>query len=511
MGVLDRVRRAAWGISGRLIASYVLVTLAVVVLVEAIVLGYQAPRLVNDTQLQAELAATAQIYSKQVVGDYRYGIPAGTVLGESGQPVRPGHAQPASDGATLVVPAITGPLKSDKAVTAMVAIAQDGTIIASSVPAWYPPGQPAADLLPKAAAMALAAGPQLSLHAVSKGSTRRGHVWWTVVPAAARAAQEAPAGAGGSFPASLYLQAPVSTGSINPIRAWSELRHQAGAGPLLTAAYVLLIAIVPVGVLFGLLASRRLVRRVRRLEQATVAVADGDYTVTLPTSGRDEVGRLEANFTTMTQQLASALSAERERASGGARAAERARIAREIHDAISQHLFGLRMIAAGMRRADPDHPQVQAIERITDEALRDMQALLLELRPAGLDGGGLAPALQQMCVAYRDRLGVTIDADIDDITVPEPVEHALLRIAQEACTNAVRHGNARRLALHVTRRDGHIELAVCDTGTGFDPSAPHTGSGLAHIRDRVAELGGTVDIDSAPGAGTALTVRVPAP
>ena len=69
MGVLDRVRRAAWGISGRLIASYVLVTLAVVVLVEAIVLGYQAPRLVNDTQLQAELAATAQIYSKQVVGD----------------------------------------------------------------------------------------------------------------------------------------------------------------------------------------------------------------------------------------------------------------------------------------------------------------------------------------------------------------------------------------------------------------------------------------------------------
>jgi two-component system, NarL family, sensor histidine kinase LiaS len=510
LGVLDRVRRAAWGISGRLIASYVLVTLAVVVLVEAIVLGYQAPRLVNDTQLQAQLAATAQIYSKQVVGDYRNGIPAGTVLGETGQPARPGHAQPASDGATLVVPAIPGPLKSDKAVTAMVAIAQDGTILASSVPAWYPPGQPAAGLLPKAAATALAAGPTRP-RAVSKGSTQRGHVWWTVVPAAARAAQKLPAGAAGSFPAFLYMQAPVSSGSINPIRAWSELRHQSGAGPLLTAAYVLVIAIVPVGVLFGLLASRRLVRRVRRLEQATVAVADGDYTVTLPTSGRDEVGSLEANFTAMTHQLGSALSAERERATGDARAAERARIAREIHDAISQHLFGLRMIAAGMRRADPDHPQVRAIERITEEALRDMQALLLELRPAGLGASRLAPALQRICVAYRDRLGVTIDADIDDITVPGPVEHALLRIAQEACTNAVRHGNARRLALHMTRRDGHVELSVRDTGTGFDPSAPHAGSGLQHIHDRVAELGGTVEIDSAPGAGTALTVRVPAP
>ena len=268
---------------------------------------------------------------------------------------------------------------------------------------------------------------------------------------------------------------------------------------------------MPVGVLFGLLASRRLVRRVRRLERATLAVADGDYTVTLPVSGRDEVGRLEANFTTMTRQLGSALAAERQRATGDARAAERARIAREIHDAISQHLFGLRMIAAGMRRADPGNQQARAIERISEEALRDMQALLIELRPASLDGAGLAPALQEICAAYHDRLGVTVDASLDDVTVPAPVEHALLRITQEACTNAVRHGNARRLAVSMTRQDGHVELAVRDTGTGFDPAAPHAGSGLAHIRDRVAELGGTVDIDSAPGRGAALTVRVPVP
>jgi signal transduction histidine kinase len=63
----------------------------------------------------------------------------------------------------------------------------------------------------------------------------------------------------------------------------------------------------------------------------------------------------------------------------------------------------------------------------------------------------------------------------------------------------------------MTRQDGHVELAVRDTGIGFDPAAPHPGSGLTHIRDRVAELGGTVDIDSAPGRGAALTVRVPVP
>src|SRR4029077_1477270 len=175
--------------------------------------------------------------------------------------------------------------------------------------------------------------------------------------------------------------------------------------------FVLLFAIVPVGVLFGLLSSWRLVRRVRRLERATLAVADGDYTITLPVSGRDEVGRLEANFTTMTRQLGSALAAERQRSTGDARAAERARIAREIHDAISQHLFALRMIAAGMHRADPGNKQARAIERISEEALREMQTLLTELRPPSLDGAGLAPALQEICAAYRDRLGVIVDAD----------------------------------------------------------------------------------------------------
>jgi len=164
-----------------------------------------------------------------------------------------------------------------------------------------------------------------------------------------------------------------------------------------------------------------------------------------------------------------------------------------------------------MARADPGHQPALAIERISEEALRDMAALLIELRPADGDGTGLGPALRQVCAAYRDRLGVAVDARLAEVTVPPPVEHALLRITQEACANAVRHGHARRLTVSMTRHDGHVELAVRDTGAGFDRAAPHAGSGLAHIRDRVAELGGTVHIDSAPGRGAALTVKVPVP
>jgi NarL family two-component system sensor histidine kinase LiaS len=514
--VLDRVRRRAWGLSGRLIASYILVTLAVVVLVEVLALGFQVPLLVNGAQLQEQVNATAKTYAER----YPDGVPVGTVLGEHGrpaeasqakpgpakpgpaqpgpaQPANPGLAQPAADG-TLVVPSISGPIAGGQAVTAVVAVAPDGTVVASSAPALYPPGRPDTSELPVPVTTQIAVG-----EVVKSGvlSTAHGTVLWDLAWTGGHAGQDHQA---------IYVQAPWSTGFINPISAWSELVQLGDARALLSAPSALILAIVPVGVLFGLLASHRVVRRVRRLEEATLAVADGDYTVDLPSSGRDEVGRLEANFTAMTRQLGSALAAERQRATSDARAAERARIAREMHDAISQHLFGLRMIAAGMRRADPANQQARAIERISEDALRDMQALLTELRPVGLHDAGLASALLDVCAAYQDRLGVTVDAKVDDVAVPPPVEHALLRITQEACANAVRHGGARHLAVSLAREDGRVELAIADTGTGFDPAAPHVGSRLSRIRDRVAELGGTVDIDSAPGRGAALTVRVPA-
>jgi signal transduction histidine kinase len=504
--VLDRARRRTWGLSARLTASYILVTLAVVVLVEAVALGFQVPSLVNGTQLQAQVDATSRSYARQLAQSYPRGLPAGTVLGEPGQPAQPGLARPAPDG-TLVIPKITGPIHSNLAVTAVVAIAADGRVVASSAPSRYRPGRAATSELPSPATEVVAAGPAARKCCYSP--TAYGYVLWTV--SRAEPSTGNPSASASSRIAYVYVQAPWSPRFISPIRAWSELNQLGEDSKLLWGPLALVIVIVPVGVLFGLLTSRRLVRRIRRLERAAAAVADGDYTVSLPVSGQDEVGQLEANFTTMTRQLDSALAAERQRASGDARAAERARIAREVHDAISQHLFGLRMIAAGMRRADPGNQQVRAIERISEDALRDMQALLIELRPASLDGGGLALALQEICTAYHDRLGITVDARLDDVTVPSPVEHALLRITQEACANAIRHGNARQLAVSMSRQDGHIELAVQDSGTGFDPAAPHGGSGLAHIRDRVAELDGSVEIDSAPGRGAAITVRVPVP
>lgn len=500
--MLKRAGLKVSGVQARLTASYVLVTLAVVVLVEIIVVGYQTPQLTNDTRLLGPVAATAGSYAQQLTQQYPDGaLPSGTVLGDPGERAIPGQAQLAPDGQELNVPAISGPIAGREAVTAVVVVDSSGRIVASSAPSRYQPGQVAAPLLPDAAAATIMQGRFKNL---GSGSTPFGRVSWAMAGVTGSTAT-----AGPGLVSSVYVQAPQTDSFGSLAAAWNDLRRLSGSDAPPPATYLLLIAIVPAGALFGLLASRRLVRRVRRLEQATIAVANGDYTVRLPGSGRDEISRLEANFTTMTRHLDSALAAERQRAITDARADERTRIARELHDAISQHLFSLRMVAGGLRRDHPGLEQVQVIERIAEEAIDDMQTLLQELRPASLDRYGLVSALEEMCDAYRSRLGIEVDADLQDVAVPAAVEHALLRITQEAFTNAIRHGNARRLAICTVQADCHVKLVIRDTGTGFDPSVRHAGSGLGHIRDRVIELGGTVQIVSAPGQGAAVTVRIP--
>jgi hypothetical protein len=156
--VLDRVPRRAWGLSGRLAASYILVTLTVVMLVESVALGFQVPSLVNGAQLQAQVDAAAKRFARQLSQSFPSGVPIGTVLGEHGQPAQPGLARSAVDG-TLVVPAVTGPIHSNLAVTALVAIAANGMVVASSAPARYPPGRTASSELPDPATGVIQFGP----------------------------------------------------------------------------------------------------------------------------------------------------------------------------------------------------------------------------------------------------------------------------------------------------------------------------------------------------------------
>ena len=116
---------------------------------------------------------------------------------------------------------------------------------------------------------------------------------------------------------------------------------------------MVLAAAIPVGLAFGLLSTRRLTRRLKRLAALTLEVADGDFGRRVPVSGHDEVSLLEENFNRMAGQLQASLDANRRLAEANARHEERARIARELHDSISQELFSLSVLAGGLRRTLP--------------------------------------------------------------------------------------------------------------------------------------------------------------
>jgi signal transduction histidine kinase len=143
--------------------------------------------------------------------------------------------------------------------------------------------------------------------------------------------------------------------------------------------------------------------------------------------------------------------------------------------------------------------------------MQELQALLLELRPIALAGAGLVPALEELSRAYRERLGVSVDADLAPVRLAPPVEHAVFRIVQEALANAVKHARPAHICLRLDHRDGQAVVSVEDDGDGFDPARAEErhGMGLQLMRERVAEVGGTLQLDASPGKGTRVRVLLP--
>jgi signal transduction histidine kinase len=385
-----------------------------------------------------------------------------------------------------------------------------GRIVSSSYPARYPPGGqiggPGVGPLPT--------GIVTKLHGSPKGYTARSvvagaAVVWAVVPVKLVGSRpDLPAATMGlvyvQVPGAAKLPVPASrVGSI-----WANLSAQLAIGLLV------LLGALPVGAVFGLLSTRRLLSRLRHLAASTAAVAGGDYQRRIPVCDTDEVARLEASFNQMAEQLADAMATGRALAGAG----ERARIARELHDSISQDLFSLRLLAGGLRRAlpadSPLYPRVEAMENTVSGTLHEMQALLLELRPVALREAGLLPALAELCRAYRDRLGIAVEADLEPIELDPSVEPAVLRVVQEALANAVKHARPSRVVLRA--RDaggGRVVVSVCDDGAGFDPAraAERHGMGLDLMRERAAELGGELQVESTPGKGTTIRITLRPP
>ena len=196
---------------------------------------------------------------------------------------------------------------------------------------------------------------------------------------------------------------------------------------------------------------------------------------------------------------------------------ERKRLARELHDSVTQTLFSIDLTAEAVSAlVESDLPRARAelehLHALTRTAMREMRSLIFELRPAELESEGLAAALRKHVDVLRRLHAQEIELQVDgERRLPPDVEKGLFRIAQEALGNALRHSGAERVTLAVALRDRRALLRVTDDGHGFDPGEAAMRSrrlGLTSMRERAEVLGGTLAIDSTSGQGTTVAVEV---
>ncbi|MBN1979052.1 MAG: PAS domain-containing protein [Anaerolineae bacterium] len=196
---------------------------------------------------------------------------------------------------------------------------------------------------------------------------------------------------------------------------------------------------------------------------------------------------------------------------------ERERLARELHDSVTQSLYSVTLLSeAGRQLAEVGDlarigGYLARLGEISQQALREMRLLVYELRPLVLRREGLVGALQQRLDAVEKRAGVDARLLVEgEVDLPSSVEEALYRIAQEALNNALKHAGASNVTVCVSGRDDRVELEVVDDGAGFDPSAAGKdgGLGLTSMRERAEKAGGVLDIISAPGQGTKVRACV---
>lgn len=196
---------------------------------------------------------------------------------------------------------------------------------------------------------------------------------------------------------------------------------------------------------------------------------------------------------------------------------ERQRLARELHDSVSQALYGIALGARTARTLVEEDPG-RAIEpldyvmSLAEAGLAEMRALIFELRPEALADEGLVAALERQVTALGARHGLDTTADLGhEPDVPLAAKEALYRIAQEATHNVVKHAHAERVRVSLHRDGEGIVLEVVDDGIGFDPDGRFPGHlGLASMRERAVAVDGEVELTSTPGDGTRVRVRVPA-
>jgi signal transduction histidine kinase len=190
---------------------------------------------------------------------------------------------------------------------------------------------------------------------------------------------------------------------------------------------------------------------------------------------------------------------------------ERARLARELHDETGQALTSI-LLGLKPLEQSAEAEAVGAVRELVVSTLQNVRRLAVELRPSALDDFGLVPAVERLSETFREQSGLEVDlaAHLGEERLLPEAETTLYRVIQEALTNVVKHAGASRVSILLQRKQGAVVAVVEDDGSGFDPDATREDAlGLAGMRERLALVGGKLQVESSPGRGTTIAAEVP--
>lgn len=309
---------------------------------------------------------------------------------------------------------------------------------------------------------------------------------------------------------------------VFPLHDWSLLLER----QVMDMPFLVPVIIIPVfiGAIIGASIGwywqrqlHRIDRQLNELVQGQKITVNEDVEKEL-VSIQETIEKLQEKFNKqaeLAQRLATERAHEREKSLQEIVVEERNRLARELHDSVSQQLFAASMMMSAITEAGaiPDasmKKQLHLVENMINQSQLEMRALLMHLRPVALKGKTLMEGIKELLLELKQKVPIEIDLSIETIQLDKGIEDHLFRILQESISNTLRHANATKLHVMLVERDDNVILRIVDDGVGFHVDEVKTSSyGLQNMEERANEIGGTFKVISLPNQGTRLEVKVP--
>jgi two-component system, NarL family, sensor histidine kinase LiaS len=308
-----------------------------------------------------------------------------------------------------------------------------------------------------------------------------------------------------------------------PLSNWSLLweKEIMGVPFLLFMAGISAAAGIAFGIMFGFFSQkqwRTVMNSLRQLEHGQPVSTMEPPKLKEAAAVVARVQKIQKQMTEqvkLSQRLANEKAEEQEKRIQEIVSQERHRLARELHDSVSQQLFAASMLISAINETktfsdEREEKQFRLIEEMIHQSQLEMRALLLHLRPIALKGKSLKEGIQELLMELKQKVPLHIEWKVEDIPLDKGVEDHLFRILQESISNTLRHAKATKLEVLLVKRDQLVILRVSDDGVGFNVDQVKAGSyGLQNMHERALEIGGTMQIVSVPNQGTRLEVKVP--